>query len=150
MNKAILMGRLTRDPEVRYTQGEEALCIARFTLAVDRNQKRQEGDQNADFINCVSFGKRAQWCEKWLRKGIKVTLSGRIQTGSYTNREGVKVYKTEIVVEEIEFAESKAAAGGSGTSGNGSRQQDGGNHFETDEYGFMNIPEGMDEELPFS
>lgn len=107
MNKVVLMGRLTRDPEVRYTQGEESLCIARFKLAVDRNQKRQEGRQSADFISCVAFGNRAQWCEKWLRQGIRVTLSGRIQTGSYTNRDGVKVYTTDIVIEEIEFAESK-------------------------------------------
>lgn len=146
MNKVILMGRLTRDPEVRYTQGEEALRIARFTLAVDRNLRRQDGKQSADFISCVTFGNRAQWCEKWLRQGIKVTLSGRIQTGSYTNREGVKVYTTEVVVEEIEFAESKAAGG----SGAETRQQDGGNQYETDADGFMNIPEGIDEELPFS
>lgn len=149
MNKVILMGRLTRDPEVRYTQGEEALCIARFTLAVDRNQKRQEGRQSADFISCVAFWNRAQWCEKWLRQGIRVTLSGRIQTGSYTNRDGVKVYTTEVVVEEIEFAESKSAAGGSGTSQAGTRQQDAGNQYQTDEDGFMHIPDGVDEELPF-
>lgn len=149
MNKVILMGRLTRDPEVRYTQGEEALCIARFTLAVDRNQRRQEGKQQADFISCVAFGSRAQWCEKWIHQGTKVTLSGRIQTGSYTNREGVKVYTTEVVIEEIEFAESKAAAGGSGASGSGTRQQDGGRQYETDSDGFMNIPDGIDEELPF-
>lgn len=142
MNKVILMGRLTRDPEVRYTQGEESLCIARFTLAVDRNQKKQEGRQSADFISCVAFGNRAQWCEKWMRQGIRVTISGRIQTGSYTNRDGVKVYTTDVAIEEIEFAESKSAAGGSGT-------QQAGNQYQTDEDGFMHIPDGVDEELPF-
>lgn len=149
MNKVILMGRLTRDPEVRYTQGEESLCIARFTLAVDRNQKKQEGRQSADFISCVAFGNRAQWCEKWMRQGIRVTISGRIQTGSYTNRDGVKVYTTDVAIEEIEFAESKSAAGGSGTQQAGTRQQEAGNQYQTDEDGFMHIPDGVDEELPF-
>src|SRR5574344_872627 len=109
MNKVILMGRLTRDPEVRYSAGENALAIARYTLAVDRRFRR-DGEATADFINCVSFGKTAEFAEKYYRQGLKIVVSGRIQTGSYTNREGQKVYTTEVVVEEQEFAESKAAS----------------------------------------
>ena len=110
MNKVILMGRLTRDPEVRYSQGgENPLAIARYTLAVDRRFKR-DGEQTADFISCVSFGKTAEFAEKYFRQGMRITISGRIQTGSYTNRDGVKVYTTEVVVEEQEFAESKSAS----------------------------------------
>ena len=109
MNKVILMGRLTRDPEVRYSQGENSLAIARYTLAVDRRFKRQ-GEQDADFIPCVAFGKSAEFAEKYLRQGIKIAVTGRIQTGSYTNREGQKVYTTEVIVEESEFAESAAVA----------------------------------------
>ena len=108
MNKVILMGRLTRDPEVRYSQGENPLAIARFTLAVDRRFKR-DGEQSADFISCVAFGKQAEHAERYYRQGLKIVVCGRIQTGSYTNRDGVKVYTTEVVVEEQEFAESKAA-----------------------------------------
>ncbi len=107
MNKAILLGRLVRDPEVRYSQGENSLAIARFNLAVDRRFKRQ-GEQDADFISCVSFGKAAEFAEKYLKQGTKIAITGRIQTGSYTNKEGHKVYTTEVVVEETEFAESKA------------------------------------------
>ena len=107
MNKVILMGRLTRDPEVRYSQGETATAIARYTLAVNRRFQR-EGEAQADFINCVAFGRAAEFAEKYLRQGIKIAISGRIQTGSYTNRDGVKVYTTEVVIEEQEFAESKA------------------------------------------
>ena len=113
MNKVILMGRLTRDPEVRYSAGENALAIARYTLAVDRRFKR-DGEATADFINCVSFGRTAEFAEKYFRQGIKIAISGRIQTGSYTNREGQKVYTTEVVVEEQEFAESKSASEHSG------------------------------------
>ena len=109
MNKAILMGRLTRDPDVRYSQGENPMAIARYTLAVDRRFKR-DGEQNADFINCLAFGRSAEFAEKYFKQGTKIAVSGRIQTGSYTNREGVKVYTTEVVIEEQEFAESKAAA----------------------------------------
>ena len=130
MNKVILMGRLTRDPEVRYSQGEQATAIARYTLAVDRRFKR-DGDQTADFIGCVAFGKLGEFAEKYLRKGTKVVVTGRIQTGSYTNKDGQKVYTTDVVVEECEFAESKNAAGAAGD-------------------GFMNIPDGIDEELPFN
>jgi single-strand DNA-binding protein len=108
MNKVILMGRLTRDPEVRYSQGEQATAIARYTLAVDRRFKR-DGDQTADFIGCVAFGKLGEFAEKYLRKGTKVVVTGRIQTGSYTNKDGQKVYTTDVVVEECEFAESKNA-----------------------------------------
>lgn len=142
MNKVILMGRLTRDPEIRYSQGEKSTCVARYTLAVDRRFKR-EGEQNADFINCISFGKSAEFAEKYLRKGTKIAVSGRIQTGSYTNKDGVKVYTTDVVVEEQEFAESKSANGqnnNSGASPYGPAEGD----------GFMNIPDGIDEELPFN
>lgn len=109
MNKVILMGRLTRDPEVRYSAGENSLAIARYTLAVDRRFKR-DGEATADFISCVVFGKQAEFAEKYFRQGIRIVVSGRIQTGSYTNRDGVKVYTTEVVVEEQEFAESKAVS----------------------------------------
>ena len=108
MNKVILMGRLTRDPEVRYTQGENAMAVARFALAVNRRFKRQGDDQAADFINCIAFGKNAEFVEKYLRQGIKVVACGRIQTGSYTNKDGRKVYTTDVVIEELEFAESKS------------------------------------------
>ena len=108
MNKVILMGRLTRDPEVRYSQGATATAVARYTLAVDRRFKR-DGEASADFINCVSFGRSAEFAEKYFRQGLKVVVTGRIQTGSYTNKDGVRVYTTDVVVEEQEFAESKAA-----------------------------------------
>lgn len=113
MNKVILMGRLTRDPEVRYGSGENSTAVARYTIAVDRRFKR-DGEQNADFIGCVAFGRNAEFAEKYLRQGTKIVLTGRIQTGSYTNRDGQKVYTTDIVVEEQEFAESKAATAGNG------------------------------------
>lgn len=143
MNKVILIGRLTRDPEVRYSEGNERMCIARYTLAVDRRIK-QEGQQNADFIGCVAFGKNAEFAEKYLRQGTKIAVTGRIQTGSYTNREGRKIYTTDVVIEEQEFSESKAAAAGSQN-----RQQET-QRPEIDENGFMSIPDGVDEELPFS
>ena len=121
MNKVILMGRLTRDPEVRYSQGENPLAIARYTLAVDRRQSRSNGgdEQSADFINCVAFGRSGEFAEKYLHKGTKIAVTGRIQTGSYTNKEGVKVYTTEVVVEDHEFAESRNASGNDGNSFNG-------------------------------
>ena len=143
MNKVILMGRLTRDPEVRYSQGETSMAVARYTLAVDRKGKRDSDQQSADFISCVAFGKAGEWAEKWLRKGIKIAIIGRIQTGSYTNREGQKVYTTDIVIEEQEFAESKAASDGNGQ--NQQRQQG-----QSSGDGFMNIPDGIDDELPFN
>ncbi len=108
MNKVILMGRLTRNPDVRYSQGEKATCVARYTLAVNRRFRR-EGDQDADFINCVAFGRQGEFAEKYLKQGTKIVISGRIQTGSYTNRDGVKVYTTDVVVEEQDFAESKGS-----------------------------------------
>ena len=170
MNKVILMGRLTRDPEVRYSAGDNSLAIARYTLAVDRRFRR-DGEATADFISCVSFGKTAEFAEKYYHQGTKIAISGRIQTGSYTNRDGQKVYTTEVVVEEQEFAESKAA--NSGYQSNGGFQ--GGNNYQNNYNndgfgggfsrgnsapaapmgggsadGFMNIPDGIDEELPFN
>ncbi len=150
MNKVILMGRLVRDPDIRYSNGENATAVARFTLAVDRRFKR-DGEQNADFISCISFGKSAEFAEKYLRKGIKLVVTGRIQTGSYTNRDGNKVYTTDVVVEEQEFAESKKVSevnSGSGQSNQDSRQNT--STPEPGSDGFMNIPDGIDEELPFN
>ena len=148
MNKVILMGRLTRDPEVRYSQGENALAIARYTLAVDRRAARREGEATADFINCVAFGRSAEFAERYLRQGTKIVVSGRIQTGSYTNRDGQKVYTTEVVVEESEFAESKA---NSAAPSNNNYQASPAPSPRADiGDGFMNIPDGIDEELPFS
>ena len=144
MNKVILMGCLTRDPEVRYGSGENSTAVARYTIAVDRRFKR-DGEQNADFIGCVAFGRNAEFAEKYLRQGTKIVLTGRIQTGSYTNRDGQKVYTTDIVVEEQEFAESKTAAGNGGQN-NYSRPA----AAPSDVDGFMNIPDGIDDELPFS
>uniref|UniRef100_UPI004056A688 single-stranded DNA-binding protein n=1 Tax=Acetatifactor sp. TaxID=1872090 RepID=UPI004056A688 len=157
MNKVILMGRLTRDPEVRYSQGENPLAIARYTLAVDRRQARNNGgdEQTADFINCVAFGRTGEFAERYLRKGTKIAVTGRIQTGSYTNKDGVRVYTTEVVVEDHEFAESKNAStgndGGFGGGYNGGYA--GGNSAPAPSGagdGFMNIPDGIDEELPFN
>ncbi len=150
MNKVILMGRLTRDPEVRYSQGENSLAIARYTLAVDRRFNRNNsGDEaTADFINCVAFGRNGEFAEKYLRKGTKILAEGRIQTGSYTNKEGQKVYTTEVVVENQEFAESKngsSPATESYSSGNDSAPVASGAGD-----GFMNIPDGIEEELPFN
>lgn len=147
MNKVILMGRLTRDPEVRYSQAENPLAIARFTLAVDRRFKR-DGEASADFINCVVFGKSAEFTEKYFRQGMRITISGRIQTGSYTNKDGVKVYTTEVVVEEQEFAESKAASDANRGSFQNNTSMPAPNTDAGD--GFMNIPDGIDEELPFN
>ena len=157
MNKVILMGRLTRDPEVRYSQGAQPLAIARYTLAVDRRGPRNNGDeQTADFINCVAFGRSGEFAERYLHKGTKICVSGRIQTGSYTNKDGVKVYTTEVVVEDQEFAESKNAAGGSesgynnGGYNNNSGFGGGMPAASGVAEGFMNIPDGIDEELPFN
>ena len=141
MNKWTGIGRLTRDPEVRYTQGSNPMAIARYTLAVDRRTKK-ENEQNADFIPCIAFGKSAEFVEKYLKKGTKMAVVGRIQTGSYTNKDGVKVYTTEIVIEEQEFAESKAAQSGQQNT-QPAKEEEGMD-------GFMNIPEGIDEELPFA
>ena len=146
MNRVILMGRLTRDPEMRYTQGERSMAVARYTLAVDRRQSRnnQNGEPTADFIQCVAFGRSGEFAEKYFRKGMKVVVTGRIQTGSYTNKDGQKVYTTDVVVEQVEFAESKASADGNAT----------GNTYNSDsstDTGFMNIPDGVEDEgLPFN
>ena len=141
MNKTVLMGRLTADPQVRYSQGDSATAVARYTLAVNRKFKK-DGEPTADFIPCVVFGRSAEFTEKYFRKGMQVAVSGRIQTGSYTNKDGNKVYTTDVVVEEQEFAESKAA--------NQQNQQSAGSGSIPASDGFMSIPDGMDEELPFN
>lgn len=140
-----MVGRLTRDPEVRYTQGENPMAIARYTLAVDRRFRR-DGEPTADFINCVVFGKSAEFTEKYFRQGLRVAISGRITTGSYTNRDGQKVYTTDIVVEEQEFAESKAESESNKTSNNHTQSSSQG----TSNDGFLNVPDGIDAELPFN
>lgn len=149
MNKVILMGRLTRDPEVRYSQGERAMAIARYSLAVDRRgRKSKDNDQTADFINCVAFDKAGEFAEKYFRQGMRVLISGRIQTGSYTNKDGVKVYTTDVVIEDQEFADSK-----SGASGDGSGYQQTSRPAPASAIGdgFMNIPDGVEDEgLPFN
>jgi single-strand DNA-binding protein len=155
MNKVILMGRLTRDPDIRYSQGENGTQVARYTLAVDRRFRRQGGDgqQTADFISCVAFGKSAEFAERYFHKGIKIIVTGRIQTGSYTNRDGVKVYTTDVVVEDQEFAESKSVSdstSGSYHAPEGFDRPDRSSEIGSDSAeGFMNIPDGIDEELPF-
>ena len=147
MNKVILMGRLTRDPDIRYSQGENAMAIARYTLAVDRRGRRDgSSDQTADFISCVSFGKTAEFAERYLRQGTKLVVEGRIQTGSYTNKDGQKVYTTDVVVENCEFAESKNSAS---DAGNYSSSRPEPTSAAGD--GFMNIPDGVEDEgLPFN
>lgn len=143
MNKVVLMGRLTRDPDVRYTRGERAMAVANYTLAVDRRGKRsQEGEANADFIQCTAFDKAGEFAEKYFRQGMRVLISGRIQTGSYTDRDGRKVYTTQVIIEEQEFADSKGAGGEKGQK----PQQ-----ANVDADGFMNIPDGVEDEgLPFN
>lgn len=148
MNKVILMGRLTRDPEVRYSQGDNATAIARFTLAVDRRIKR-DNETSADYINCVSFGRSAEFAEKYFHKGTKIVIVGRIQTGSYTNKDGQKVYTTDIVIEEQDFAESKAAS----QQNNSGNTQNTSNSWQTQQPKPQTSPDGFmsagDEELPF-
>ena len=139
MNRVDLIGRPVRDPEVRYSQGDKPMAIASLTLAVDRKFK-QDGQPTADFINCKAFGKIAEVIEKYVKKGTKIAVTGRIQTGNYTNKDGNKVYTTDVMIEEMEFCESKNA-----NSGNAPQQN--GQGFNSD--GFMNIPDGIDEELPF-
>lgn len=148
MNKVILMGRLTRDPEVRYSSGDTSMAIARYSLAVDRRFRRNNGsDQSADFINCVAFGKSAEFAEKYFRKGMKIAVTGRLQTGSYTNKEGQKVYTTDVVIEEQEFAESKSASEANGSGFQPAPSPMAGSDAGD---GFMNIPDGIDDELPFN
>lgn len=162
MNKVHLLGRLTKDPDVRQSQGAEPVTIARYTLAVDRRGKKQEGQQ-ADFISCVAFGKAGEFAEKYLHKGTKICVSGRIQTGSYTRQDGTKAYTTDVVIEEQEFAESKADSGRAAMDDQmaamyaGQRSQEGQQDrpgqqgsIESAMEGFMNIPDGIDEELPFN
>ena len=142
MNKVILMGRLTREPDVRYSQNADgSMAVARYTLAVDRRRGRNsDNEQSADFISCVAFGRSGEFAEKYLHQGTKIVVTGRIQTGSYTNKDGQRVYTTDVVVEEQEFAESKKAAG--------EQEQNAGYTDAGD--GFMNIPDGVDEQLPFA
>ena len=165
MNRAILLGRLTKDPDVRRSQGAEPVTIARYTLAVNRRGKKQEGQQEADFISCVAFGKAGEFAEKYLHKGTKICVSGRIQTGSYTRQDGTKAYTTDVVIEEQEFAESKADSGRAAMDdqmaaqygGQGSQQAagrtgqlDGARQQQSFMDEFLNIPGGIDEELPFN
>lgn len=142
MNKAILMGRLTRDPEVRYSQTDSNMAIAKFSLAVDRRYKKQGDTVTADFFNCSAFGKQAEFVEKYLKKGIKVVVTGRIQNDNYTNKDGQKVYSVQIMVEELEFAESK--------SNDKSQEEDSKQMGEPDADGFINISDGIDSSLPFN
>lgn len=147
MNKVILMGRLTRDAEIRYAPGVNSLAIARFSLAVDRRYSKNAKEQSTDFINCIAFGKIAEFFERYGRKGTKFVVEGRIQTGSYTNKDRQKVYTTVVVVENVEFAESKTAAsgnaGGFAPAGRPAPNQGAGD-------GFMNIPDEIDAPLPFN
>ena len=143
MNKVIMMGRLTRDPEVRCSQGVSQIAIARFSLAVDRRWKR-EGEPDADFFNCTVFGKQADFVEKYLRQGIKIIVAGRIQNDNYTKKKGQKVYAVQIIVDETEFAESKNAA-----ATNGAVMQNTPSPSQAAGDGFMSIPDGAEEELPF-
>lgn len=140
MNKVILMGRLTREPDIRWTQGQDQKCVARYTLAVDRNVKRTEDSNQvtADFISCVAFGKMAEFAEKWFTKGMKICVSGRIQTGKYQNRDGQTVYTTDVLIDSQEFCESKGTEASAPVARN------------TDADGFMSIPDGLEEELPWA
>ena len=147
MNKVILVGRLCRDPEIRYSQqGDNQMAIARYTLAVDRRFNKNN-DQSADFISCVAFGRSAEFAEKYLKQGTKICVCGRIQTGSYINKDGHKVYTTDVVVEEQEFAESKNASGNDGGYQPMGRPEPAPDPRETS--GFMSIPEGIEDDLPF-
>lgn len=147
MNKTIMMGRLTRDPEVRYSQGANPTAVARFSIAVNRRFKR-EGEPEADFFNCVAFGKIAEFVERYYRKGMQILVTGRLQNNNYTNKDGQQAYAVQILVEETEFAESKNASGNSGNQG--TNQNQGAPVSGGYDDGFMNIPEGIDEELPFN
>lgn len=155
MNRVVLCGRLTRDPDVRYSQGESPLCIARYSLAVDRVRSRNRdqngnaGQQTADFISCIAFGKQGEFVEKYLHKGMKMIVSGRIQTGSYTNKDGVKVYTTDVVVEEHEFCEAKGTAAGTPDARNDNVPAVGQDQKLPTVEDFMNLPD-IDEELPFT
>lgn len=154
MNKVIIMGRLTRDPEIRYSQGERSMAIARYTLAVDRRGRRSQDSsaeqQTADFINCVAFDRAAEFAEKYFRQGMRVLVSGRIQTGSYVNKEGQKVYTTEVILDDQEFADSKGAASEMGGYAQAAPSQRPAPTSAIGD-GFMNIPDGVEDEgLPFN
>ena len=154
MNRVILMGRLTRDPDIRYTQGERSMAIARYTLAVDRRGRRNQDSsaeqQTADFINCVAFDRAAEFAEKYFRQGMRVLVSGRIQTGSYVNKEGQKVYTTEVILDDQEFADSKGAASEMGGYAQAAPSQRPAPTSAIGD-GFMNIPDGVEDEgLPFN
>lgn len=142
MNKWIGIGRLTRDPEVRYSQENSSLAIARYTLAIDRRKTQNNENPGADFISCIAFGKAAEFAEKYFTKGTKIAVTGRIQTGHYTNKDGNEVYTTDIIVEETEFAESKR--------GMSEEDKEARDNAAIDGSGFMSIPDGIDEELPFA
>lgn len=148
MNKVILMGRLTRDPEIRYANNENNTCIANYTLAVDRRFKRQGDEQTADFIRCVAMGKGGEFAGKYLHQGTKIVVEGRIQTGSYTNKDGQKIFTTDVLVELQEFAESKAASAQNGNQNASAPTRP--NVAQNDSDGFMNIPDAIEEELPFA
>ena len=149
MNRVILMGRLTRDPEVRYTQGERSMAVARYTLAVDRRFRR-DGEATADFISCVSFGRTAEFAEKYFRQGMRVLVSGRLQTGSYVNKDGQRVYTTEVILDDQEFADSKGAASDMSGYGQSAPSQRPAPTSAIGD-GFMNIPDGVEDEgLPFN
>ena len=137
MNKVIEIGRLTKDPEIRYSQGANTTCVARYTLAVDRKFK-QEGQPTADFINCIAFGKLGEFAEKYLHKGVKIAVTGRIQIGSYTNKDGQKVYTTDVVVEEQEFCESKSQSNSQPQAA------------PSNDNSWLNIPDGVEDSLPFN
>ena len=151
MNKVILMGRLTRDPDIRYSQGANPTAIARYTLAVDRRFRRNNDDQSADFISCVAFGRSAEFAEKYLHQGTKIVVTGRIQTGSYTNRDGQKVYTTDVIVEDQEFAESKAASQQTGSYQAPAQDRASERPAAPLDDGFINIPDGVEDDgLPFN
>ena len=167
MNKVILMGRLTRDPELRYSnKGEKPMAICNYTIAVDRRQRNQDGNAQADFISCTAFDRAAEFAEKYFIQGLRVLVTGHLQTGSYTNRDGVKVYTTTVIIEEQEFADSKKDGGaadrqrnqtGSGRGGSGYRDENGKYHDDYGQYdstkqeGFMSVPDGAEDEgLPFN
>ena len=145
MNKVTLMGNLTRDPDVWYSQGEKSTSVARYTLGIRRRFHR-DGDPDSDFINCVAFGKQGEFAEKYLKKGMKIAICGRIQTGSYTDKDGIKRYTTDVVVEEHYFVESKNANNGNASNSQSAPQN---NQPAASNDGFMSIPEGIEEELPF-
>lgn len=146
MNKVVLLGRAVKQSEARYTQGENSMCIARYTLAVNRKYSKNRDEQEADFIPCVAFGKAGEWAEKYVKKGTKLAISGRIQTGSYTNKDGVKVYTTDVVIEEQEFAESKKSSDGQAQAPAQSQRQSQGGYVPAEQRGYNPPPTHMYED----